>query len=339
MHPTFDGISLIIPVIPSLDLLPVQALCLILFRLGLRHTEPSEGLPTMIAILAMAFVLGGAMILLGSLFLTRQLTTQLPQGLLRTYWSAMLVLVCIFFFGYLGYAWLSMNSHTRPLDLIVPGVFFLGACFVWLTSHLSLQTAVTVMQMGLLEQENISDPLTLVFNRRYLDRRLSEECARARRFGLPLSVLLLDIDHFKRINDSFGHQAGDQVLASFAGLVKQQLREPDVVARYGGEEFMVIATQTPCSGAVELAERLRATIQSNRFSLDSGASETSEISLTCSIGVACLGDEIDPVTKLIHTADENLYRAKHQGRNRVCADPVSAMGSPTPSSGSDLQGP
>jgi diguanylate cyclase (GGDEF)-like protein len=251
----------------------------------------------------------------------------------------MLVLVCVFILGYLGYAWLSRSSHTRPLDLIVPGVFFLGACFVWLTSHLSLQTAVTVMQISLLEQENISDPLTLVFNRRYLDRRLSEECARARRFGLPLSVLLLDIDHFKRINDNFGHQAGDQVLAAFAGLVKQLLREPDVVTRYGGEEFMVIATQTARPGAIDLAERLRTSIESNRFSLNNVINETSKISLTCSIGVASLGDEIDQATKLIHSADENLYRAKHQGRNRVCADPLGVTGSPASNPASIVQGP
>ena len=292
----------------------------------------------MIGLLALVLVLVGAGILLSSLFLTRQLIAQLPHGPLRNYWFFMLVLVCVFILGYLGYAWLSRSSHTRSLDLIVPGVFFLGACFVWLTSHLSLQTAVTVMQISLLEQENISDPLTLVFNRRYLDRRLSEECARARRFGLPLSVLLLDIDHFKKINDSFGHQAGDQVLAAFAGLVKQLLREPDVVTRYGGEEFMVIATQTARPGAIDLAERLRTSIESNRFSLNNVINETSKISLTCSIGVASLGDEIDQATKLIHSADENLYRAKHQGRNRVCADPVGVTGSPASNPAFIVQG-
>jgi diguanylate cyclase (GGDEF)-like protein len=284
----------------------------------------------MIAILAMALVFGGAVILVGSLFLTRRLIEQLPQGLLRSYWFVMLVLVCVFVSGYLAYGWLSISSHTRPSDLIVPAVFFLGACFVWLTSHLSLQTAVTVMQISLLEQENISDPLTLVFNRRYLDRRLSDECERARKFGLPLSVLLLDIDHFKQVNDRFGHPAGDQVLVSFAERVKQGLREPDILARYGGEEFMVIAMQTPRGGAVEVAERLRKTIESNRFRLTPAVNGTSEIRLTCSIGVASLGDGIDAVSKLIAAADENLYRAKHQGRNQVCADPAGGSGPPAP---------
>ncbi len=282
----------------------------------------------MIAILAMALVFGGAVILVGSLFLTRQLIAELPHGLLRSYWFVMLVLVCVFILGYLGYAWHSLEGHTRPGDLIVPAVFFLGACFVWLTSHLSLQTAVSVMQISLLEQETISDPLTQVFNRRYMDRRLSEECARARRFKLPLSVLLLDIDHFKQVNDRFGHQAGDQVLISFAELVKKGLREPDVLTRYGGEEFMVIATQTPHGGAVEVAERLRRAIESSPFRLSHASGGPPEINLTCSIGVASFGDGIDQASKLIALADENMYRAKHQGRNRVSAEPAGVSGGP-----------
>jgi diguanylate cyclase (GGDEF)-like protein len=282
----------------------------------------------MIEFLAMTLVLVSAGILLGSLFLTRRLMAQLPQGPLRRYWSVMLALVCVFIVGYLGYAWFAQDSHTQAADLIVPCVFFLGACFAWLTSHLSLQTTVSLIQLTFLEQENISDPLTQVFNRRYLDRRLSEECASARLTGLPLSVLLLDIDHFKQINDSFGHQAGDQVLASFAGLVKDQLRTPDILTRFGGEEFVVIAPQTPHPGAVDLAERLRIAIQSNHFMLGHAASPTSEISLTCSIGVASLTDALDQASGLLWAADKNLYRAKHQGRNRVCADELCAPGSP-----------
>ena len=134
-------------------------------------------------------------------------------------------------------------------------------------------------------------------------------------------MLLLDIDHFKQINDSFGHQAGDQVLASFAGLVKDQLRAPDILTRFGGEEFVVIAPQTPHPGAVDLAERLRIAIQSNRFTLGHPASPTSEISLTCSIGVASLTEALDQASGLLWAADKNLYRAKHEGRNRVSADP------------------
>ena len=139
----------------------------------------------MLGVLATTLVLVSAGMLCGSLYLTRRLTAQLPQGPLRNYWSVMLVFVCMFIVGYLGYAWSSRHSHTKPSDLIVPGVFFLGACFVWLTSNLSLRTAVSLMRISFLEEENISDPLTHAFNRRYLDRRLREECANARRIWPP----------------------------------------------------------------------------------------------------------------------------------------------------------
>jgi len=284
----------------------------------------------MLGVLATTLVLVSAGMLCGSLYLTRRLTAQLPQGPLRNYWSVMLVFVCMFIVGYLGYAWSSRHSHTKPTDLIVPGVFFLGACFVWLTSNLSLRTAVSLMRISFLEEENISDPLTHAFNRRYLDRRLSEECANARRTGLPLSVLMLDIDHFKRVNDSFGHQAGDLVLAAFTALVKQQLRSQDILTRFGGEEFVVIATHTPLPGAVELAERLRSAIQSNRFILMDGPGHAPGIGLTCSFGVASLGEEADQASELLGLADTHLYRAKHEGRNRVCAGPSAPLASPEP---------
>jgi len=277
---------------------------------------------------AKGLVFAGALILIGSLLTTRRLMMRLPPGPVRNHWYAMLVLVAIFLVGYLGYASAFGDSQTRLLDLIVPGVFFLGACFVWLTGTLSLQTAMALMRISLLEQENIADPLTGVFNRRYLDRRLREEIARARRHGLPLSVLLFDIDHFKNINDRHGHQAGDQVLASFAMLVKEQLRDPDILARYGGEEFMVITPQTPHQGAVDLAERVRMRIESNGFSVSNVQSGTLEIRLTCSIGVASLGGELDGAEKLVHSADEHLYRAKREGRNRVNANEPRAIESP-----------
>lgn len=274
----------------------------------------------MIPLLALALVLGGALILLRAMLITQRLIGVLPRGPLRNGWLTLWTLVLAFLAGYLGYAWAFSNSHHRPLDLFVPGVFFLGACFVWLTSTLSMQTALSMRRISRLEHENVSDPLTGVFNRRYLHSRLDEECSRASRLGQPLSVLLLDIDHFKHINDSHGHQAGDQVLVAFAERVRNQLRKPDIVARFGGEEFMVIATHTGGAGALELAERLRLDIQRARFSLDRSPGAKHEISLTCSIGVASLGEGMDQADRLVCAADQSLYRAKHEGRNRVCAD-------------------
>lgn len=274
-------------------------------------------MPSVIFLLAQGFVITGALILVGALFPIRRLVGRLPSGPVRNRWYAMTALTVLFVAGYLGYAGVFWNSHSGPSDLIVPGVFFLGACFVWLAATLSLQTAMDVMRISLLERETATDPLTGVFNRRYLDRRLSEEVASARRYGLPLSILLLDIDHFKQINDRRGHQAGDHVLATLGKLVAGELRESDILARYGGEEFLVIAPHTPLPGATEVAERLRKRIESHEFSPPDGPGG---IGVTASIGVASLGEGVDDGERLVRAADENLYRAKQQGRNRVVAE-------------------
>ncbi|MDH4150196.1 MAG: GGDEF domain-containing protein [Betaproteobacteria bacterium] len=271
----------------------------------------------MIALLAKGIVFGSTLILISALIKVWQLVGQLPSGLLRTRWSAMMALIVLFMLGYLGYIGVFWGRHQVLLDLIVPSIFLLGACFVWLTGVLSLQTAMDVMRVSRLERETLTDPLTGIFNRRYLDRRLHEETAVARRYGRPLSVMLLDIDHFKRINDGYGHQIGDHVLSALVEVVAGVLRESDIFARYGGEEFMIIAPHTPQLRATDLAERLRKCIEAHQFKLTNERGEDLDIRLTVSIGVASFSDEIADMDKLVHAADENMYRAKHEGRNRV----------------------
>jgi len=272
------------------------------------------------ALLTKTLVLAGALILMGALMITRRLITALPVSTVRNRWHILLALIVIFIVGYLAYTWAFWDSATDTFDLIVPGVFFLGACFVWLTVTLALQTTESFKRLNLLERENIIDPLTGVYNRRFLDCRLNEEVARASRHEQPLTVLLIDIDKFKLVNDNHGHQIGDQVLVIFAKLIKQKLREPDILVRYGGEEFMVIAPHTNGQGGAELANRLRVKIAAHRFLLTNVGGGTLELSLTCSIGVANLCEEIDCTEKLVHVVDQNLYRAKRDGRNRVNAD-------------------
>ncbi|MGK2914318.1 MAG: GGDEF domain-containing protein [Porticoccaceae bacterium] len=237
----------------------------------------------------------------------------------------MTALILGFIAGYIGFATTLRDTRLDLLGLIVPGVFFSGACFVWLTVRLSLRTTLDVMRIDLLAHEAVTDALTDVFNRRYLDRRLVEEIERARRYQLPLSVLLFDIDHFKRINDGFGHQTGDCVLAALAQLLKAAKCDTDVLARYGGEEFMLIAPHTHGWSAAKLAERLRQCIEAHDFALpahadSSGVERTSSGPVTSSVGVVSLGGGIDSPAALIKAADANLYRAKQGGRNRVVAD-------------------
>lgn len=168
----------------------------------------------------------------------------------------------------------------------------------------------------------LTDPLTGVNNRRYFEIRCHEEIAHSRRHRLPLACMFLDIDKFKRINDTLGHLAGDEVLRNVASMIKLQLRSNDVVARYGGEEFVVLLPQTALGKACEIAERIRAAIAAKPLQPLPGESLT----VTISIGVAMLPEKLveDDNTsgqKLISSADAALYQAKESGRNKVvCAE-------------------
>ena len=248
----------------------------------------------------------------------RILIALLPPGRLRFSWYVLTALIIIFIVGYCVYIPAYWGLHDRLSDLVVPAVFFLGACFVLLVNILSLETARNVRRLRVFEQESITDPLTGIYNRRYLERRLTDEIARANRYGMPLSVLLIDIDHFKRVNDIYGHQVGDLVLEGMAQLIATTLRTTDIVARYGGEEIMVIAPSTPVKTATELAERLRKVIENASFEVPIELDcDISALGVTVSIGVACIGPRIKDMQDLIQSADKALYRAKSEGRNRV----------------------
>lgn len=152
------------------------------------------------------------------------------------------------------------------------------------------------------------DPLTEAKNRRAFNDKLAEEWARATRYGTPLSLVLLDVDSFKSYNDSFGHQAGDEVLKSVARAMMAGIRATDFCARYGGEEFALILSNTDIQGALVLAERLRARIEGTPWK---------ERSVTASFGVATLDEEIKTSDAFLAAADMALYASKERGRNRV----------------------
>ena len=165
-----------------------------------------------------------------------------------------------------------------------------------------------------LEEISITDGLTQVFNRQYFMDRLKQEVKRASRYSTHVSLLIFDLDHFKKVNDTFGHQAGDIVLSGVAGIVKERTREIDLFARYGGEEFCLIATAMDRAEAFMLAERLRELIEHTDFSFNGKL-----IKITISIGVSTWVPSIkENAEELIRHADVALYRAKEEGRNRVC---------------------
>lgn len=162
----------------------------------------------------------------------------------------------------------------------------------------------------------IIDGLTQAYNARYLYESLEREMIRGRRHDRPLSVLMFDIDHFKRINDVHGHLAGDFVLKELARIVQQRVRRDEVFARYGGEEFSVLLPETSLEGALALAETLRQRVEEHTFAFQDDA-----IRATISIGAVQMNDLDRAANDLIKRADELLYQAKRGGRNRVCYGP------------------
>jgi two-component system cell cycle response regulator len=161
-----------------------------------------------------------------------------------------------------------------------------------------------------------TDPLTMVLNRRALVSRLSAEVERARRYDSVVTILMIDLDHFKGVNDTYGHPAGDQVLRDVAQLLQHEVRSVDIVARYGGEEFIIVLPETASEGAVAFAERIRERIEGRMFE-----STGHSLLLTASIGVATFPSaRVSSMEDLIARADEALYRAKAEGRNRVRAE-------------------
>ncbi|KAB7765976.1 diguanylate cyclase [Xanthomonas maliensis] len=164
-----------------------------------------------------------------------------------------------------------------------------------------------------LRRQSIRDPLTGLYNRRYLEEALSHELARCARRDLPLSVLMLDVDHFKQFNDSQGHAGGDLLLAAVGELLQTRLRAEDVACRYGGEEFTVILPETDGEEALQLAEQLRADMAALR--VNDGARQLPQV--TTSIGLASFPLDGELGSALIQKADTALYVAKRNGRNRV----------------------
>jgi len=176
-----------------------------------------------------------------------------------------------------------------------------------------------VISNEMLKYIGLTDALTGVYNRRYIDRRLLEEIARARRQAYRISCVYIDIDHFKAVNDSVGHQGGDEVLREVAGRIKEELRLSDTLGRIGGEEFVVLLIDADLDSATHVAQRIRESIERAPVTLANGF----KVPVTVSLGVASLTDfDCDnPIEgaaqQLVARADAALYRAKESGRNRV----------------------
>jgi two-component system cell cycle response regulator len=163
----------------------------------------------------------------------------------------------------------------------------------------------------------ITDQLTGLHNRRYMERHLSNLIGNAGKTGRPLAFLIMDIDYFKSVNDTHGHDIGDEVLREFSARIGANVRGLDLACRYGGEEFVVVMPDTDISFAYMVAERLRRSVETTPFDI---SRDPKKLNITISIGIASSEGEKDTAEALLHRADQALYRAKRDGRNRVVAD-------------------
>ncbi len=180
--------------------------------------------------------------------------------------------------------------------------------------RLTSKTLNTLLSLADAKQQATTDPLTGVFNRRFLDAYLPKQLQLAARNGHPLTVLMLDLDHFKDFNDRWGHAAGDALLKAFAGVLLASIREGDLVARYGGEEFTVVLSSTSCEEAMTVAERIRAGTE--RMKAESLIGLAPPL-ITVSVGLSCADGGTATVGGLMKSADDALYQAKDGGRNRI----------------------
>lgn len=271
----------------------------------------------MLMFLQMCFIITGCIYLSLSLVPIRRLIMEVEDNDLKKKWKILISLIVFFIVFYVIFAfnlWIR-REIVHSLSIIVSLMLLCGGVFCYLVGKLALQTMKDVKSLAILQHESVTDVLMGIKNRRYFDQKICEEVALSKRYKLPLSIIMLDVDYFKNINDTYGHKVGDEVLRSLAELILGVVRDTDIVARYGGEEVVII---TPNSGKQEaelLAERLRRVIENTIVTTISTTQEV--VQVTASMGISSMNHVITDKDALIEEADAALYIAKNQGRNRV----------------------
>ena len=229
--------------------------------------------------------------------------------------------------GYRSFLSVPLIAQDRALgcmNLYLNSPHELDSDEIQLLSTFASQVAMSIENARLFEETRqlaITDELTSLANHRHFYQQLAREVRRAQRYKRPLTLMMLDLDHFKGYNDSYGHLAGDHALRETAEVLRRNARDVDILARYGGEEFAIILPETDLNQAAFQAERIRAAIATHAYR---GKDSSPDGDLTVSIGVATLTLGMRKIEQLVHDADQALYRAKGQGRNRLELAPVGA---------------
>jgi diguanylate cyclase (GGDEF)-like protein len=304
----------------SIGTLALFALFAAVFRSGLHHRFSDPSLITEqvgAAILLLAYIMyhaGPARAVLTPFYLVAMLFGVLRLNARRL--TALALLALLAHAVMLHFLWLrgpGVNSRVALAEFLVLAVVL--PWFAVMGGHINrLRTRVSESHRELQQAVDrirdlaVRDELTGVYNRRYLMEALAREQSRAERVGAPFAVCVIDIDHFKSINDTYGHPVGDSVLKEFARLVPSELRGVDVHGRFGGEEFLVILPGADMAGAQVCAERIRARTEATAF--------TGVPRVTITVGVATYAGK-EPVAALLARADRALYQGKNAGRNRV----------------------
>lgn len=274
-----------------------------------------------------AFLIGvGFVLLIATMWKTQNLIRILPD---RGQWPSLRNLMAFFAVGYAVYFICLVIGRSFNKDLITAEVFLLSSLFMLMVVGFTYRTVHDILRLDELEELANMDELTGLFNRRAIMHLLEEKYRRAKRFGFPLSVAMVDLDHFKRVNDEYGHIAGDTVLTEIAQVLKGGLRRIDVLGRYGGEEFLCILPITTDEGAIVSGERIRLRVKKLRFEVagpdqlrplvEGEVPSGDTVDITVSVGVATTDPSMTEPEHLVSAADAALYKAKEEGRDRTCS--------------------
>jgi len=274
-------------------------------------------------LLACILLLGGICLLTVAFFTSKQLIKKLPLGKIRYNWQILSYLIIVAILGFAIYMLLLISGQVAITSLIVPKLAFSATAFMVLLCFLIYQITGNIREAIAIEQASIIDPVLDIYNRRYFDRRIDEETQRSRRYKLPLSLILCELDEFNKVIDAHGKLVSDVVLRKISDFIVSTVRSSDIVARFDENKIIIGTTQTEEDMAVQLADRLRTEIEKLEILPSTNQENNPAMHVTASVGVATVLDSIENGLQLTNMAEQALAQAEVKGRNKVYAfDPT-----------------